>query len=85
VVTRQPKPTAVKDTAATIRDQGRQLRGTEPLPDTMEYDPATRRLKVGKGYIENVTAEIWAYEISGKQVLWHWFSSPTRPHQTHYR
>jgi hypothetical protein len=44
------------------------------LPDTMDYDPATRRLMVGKGYIENVTPEMWAYEVSGKQVLWHWFS-----------
>jgi hypothetical protein len=40
----------------------------------MEYDPATQRLKVGKGYVENVTPEMWAYEVSGKQVLWHWFS-----------
>jgi Type ISP C-terminal specificity domain len=40
----------------------------------MDYDPATHRLKVGKGYIENVTPEMWAYEVSGKQVLWHWFS-----------
>src|ERR1700730_3360040 len=40
----------------------------------MDYDPAKRRLMVGKGYIENVTPEMWAYEVSGKQVLWHWFS-----------
>ncbi|MGH9808897.1 MAG: type ISP restriction/modification enzyme, partial [Terriglobia bacterium] len=46
----------------------------EPLPDTMDYDPATRRLKIGKGYVENVTPEMWAYEVSGKEVLWHWFS-----------
>lgn len=46
----------------------------EPLPDTMDYDPATQRLKIGKGYIENVTPEMWAYEVSGKQVLWQWFS-----------
>ena len=46
----------------------------EPLPDSMDYDPATRRLKIGKGYVENVTPEMWAYEVSGKQVLWHWFS-----------
>ena len=44
------------------------------MPDTMDYDPATRRLKIGKGYVENVTPEMWAYEVSGKQVLWHWFS-----------
>jgi hypothetical protein len=46
----------------------------EPLPDAMDYDPAARRLKIGKGYVSNVTPEMWAYEVSGKQVLWHWFS-----------
>ena len=46
----------------------------EPLPDTMEYDPEARRLTIGKGYIENVTPEMWAYEVSGKNVLRQWFS-----------
>jgi hypothetical protein len=46
----------------------------EPLPDTMVYDPSTRRLRVGNGFVENVSPEMWAYEVSGKQVLWHWFS-----------
>jgi hypothetical protein len=46
----------------------------EPLPDMMDYDPATRRLTIGQGYVENVTPEMWAYEVSGKRVLWHWFS-----------
>ena len=41
----------------------------EPLPDTMDYDPATRRLKIGKGYVENVTPEMWAYEVYGMNVL----------------
>jgi Type ISP C-terminal specificity domain len=40
----------------------------------MDYDPTARRLKVGKGYVENVTPEMWAYEVSGKRVLWNWFS-----------
>jgi hypothetical protein len=40
----------------------------------MDYAPATRRLKIGKGYVENVTPEMWAYEVSGKEVLRHWFS-----------
>jgi hypothetical protein len=40
----------------------------------MDYDPATRRLNVGKGDVENVTPEMWAYEVSGKRVLWNWFS-----------
>jgi hypothetical protein len=46
----------------------------EPLPDTMDYDPAKRRLSVGKGFIDNVSPEMWNYEVSGKQVVWHWFS-----------
>ncbi|MGX8014298.1 type ISP restriction/modification enzyme (plasmid) [Mesorhizobium sp. ORM8.1] len=46
----------------------------EPLPDTMEYDPAKRRLHVGNGFVDNVSPEMWAYEVSGKQVVWHWFS-----------
>jgi len=46
----------------------------EPLPEMMDYDPARRRLTIGKGYVDNVTPEMWAYEVSGKQVLWHWFS-----------
>jgi hypothetical protein len=40
----------------------------------MDYDPATRRLRIGKGYVENVTPEMWSYEVSGKQAIWHWFS-----------
>jgi hypothetical protein len=44
----------------------------------MDYDPAMRRLKVGKGYVENVTPEMWSYEVSGKKILWQWFSSRRR-------
>ncbi|MGB0564573.1 MAG: type ISP restriction/modification enzyme, partial [Spirulinaceae cyanobacterium] len=46
----------------------------EQMPDTIDYDPATRRLLVGDGYIENVPAAVWQYEVSGKQTLVHWFS-----------
>ncbi len=46
----------------------------EPLPDAMEYDPAKKRLHVGKGFIDNVTPQMWAYEVSGKNVLRQWFS-----------
>ena len=45
-----------------------------PLPDTMTYDAATRRLSIGGGIIENVTPAMWAYEVSGKNVLRQWFS-----------
>ena len=45
-----------------------------PLPDTMHHDPATNRLHVGAGHVDNVSKAMWDYEVSGKQVLWHWFS-----------
>lgn len=40
----------------------------------MSYDPATRRLSIGLGYVENVPKEVWEYEVSGKNVLRQWFS-----------
>jgi hypothetical protein len=40
----------------------------------MDYDPAKQRLRIGKGFVENVTPEMWAYEVSGMNVLRQWFS-----------
>jgi hypothetical protein len=31
-------------------------------------------LLVGHGFIDNVPPAVWHYEVSGKQVLLHWFS-----------
>ncbi|MDP3407958.1 type ISP restriction/modification enzyme [Bosea sp. (in: a-proteobacteria)] len=45
-----------------------------PLPEEMAYDPATRRLTIGDGFVDNVMPEIFAYEVSGKPVLRQWFS-----------
>jgi hypothetical protein len=67
-------PRLPKESGPSIPAKGAIPSAPEPLPDVMDYDPATLRLKVGKGYIDNVTPEMWAYEVSGKQVLWHWFS-----------
>jgi hypothetical protein len=46
----------------------------EPLPQTMDYDSAKRRLVIGKGFVENVTPAMRNYEVSGKTVLDQWFS-----------
>jgi hypothetical protein len=46
----------------------------EPLPDEMTYDAARRRLHIGAGFIDNVPPEVWAYEVSGMNVLRQWFS-----------
>lgn len=45
----------------------------EPLPDVMSYDAGTRELHIGAGRIGNVTPAMWAYEVSGKNVLRQWF------------
>ena len=45
----------------------------EPLPDTMTYDPGKQKLRVGAGVVANVTPAMWAYEVSGKNVLRQWF------------
>lgn len=71
----RPKgPPKMATDAPTIPAGGAIPGAPEPLPDTMEYDAVKRRLHVGKGYIDNVTPEMWNYEVSGKQVVWHWFS-----------
>lgn len=67
-------PRLSKEDAPYIPADGAIPGTPEPLPDEMDYDPATRRLKIGKGHIANVAPEVYAYEVSGKQVLWHWFS-----------
>jgi hypothetical protein len=44
------------------------------MPDSINYDSATKRLIIGNGYVENVEPGVWNYEVSGKQVLLQWFS-----------
>ena len=46
----------------------------EDMPETLNYDAGKQRLLVGHGFIDNVTPAMWAYEVSGKQVLTQWFS-----------
>lgn len=46
----------------------------DQMPDALGYDAGNERLQVGKGFIENVSPEVWEYEVSGKQVLLQWFS-----------
>jgi hypothetical protein len=40
----------------------------------MTYDAAAHRLFIGKGHIDNVSPQVWAYEVSGMNVLRQWFS-----------
>ena len=45
-----------------------------PLPDEMRYDAAAKRLHIGTGHVDNVTPAMFDYEVSGMNVLRHWFS-----------
>src|SRR5262249_660535 len=46
----------------------------DEMPDELRYDEGKRRLLIGNGYVENVTHQMWEYEVSGKNVLRQWFS-----------
>jgi Type ISP C-terminal specificity domain/N-6 DNA Methylase len=65
-------PRMEKSIEPTIPEEGEIP--SDELPDSMSYDAGTRRLHVGKGFVANVSPEMWNYDISGKQVVWQWFS-----------
>jgi hypothetical protein len=44
------------------------------MPDEIDYDAVSKRLRIGIGFVENVEPAVWHYEVSGKQVLLSWFS-----------
>lgn len=67
-------PRMADGTRPTIPMDGAIPGAPEPLPDTMDYDAAEQRLHVGKGHVDNVPPAVWAYEVSGKNVLRQWFS-----------
>ena len=58
----------------TMPKEGTISEEPEEMPDTLNYDAGKQRLLIGHGYIEHVTPAMWAYEVSGKQVLAQWFS-----------
>lgn len=69
-----PRPPRVGEGGPTQPKDGAIPSTPEGFPDTLEYDAAKRRLLVGTGFIDNVPPAVWAYEVSGKQVLRQWFS-----------
>jgi hypothetical protein len=48
------------------------------MPDEIEYDETTHRLMIGRGFIDNIPAAVWHYEVSGKRALTQWFSDRKR-------
>jgi hypothetical protein len=72
---RRPGPPRLpKDRAPRISKDGAIPDNPDSMPDQISYDETKHRLSIGKGFIDNVPAEVWNYEVSGKQVLTQWFS-----------
>ncbi len=67
-------PRLAKDKAPRIPAAGAIPQDPDAMPDEIDYDASKQRLLVGAGYIENVSPQVWEYEVSGKQVLTQWFS-----------
>jgi hypothetical protein len=67
-------PRLAKEKAPHIPAAGAIPQDPEAMPDEISYDAGKKRLLVGGGYIENVSPEIWNYDVSRKQVLSQWFS-----------
>ena len=67
-------PRLPKDRAARIPKEGAIPSNPDAIPDAIDYDEGRRRLLIGTGFIDNVSPEVWSYEVSGKRILTQWFS-----------
>lgn len=67
-------PRLPSDRRPTIPKGGTIPADPDRMPDTISHDANLNRLHVGDGYIDNVSAAVWNYEVSGKPVILHWFS-----------
>jgi hypothetical protein len=67
-------PRMLKGAGPLIPRDGAIPSDPDRMPERIDYDAAKRRLLVGEGFIDNVSPQVWQYEVSGKQVLVHWFS-----------
>ncbi|MBA4748841.1 MAG: N-6 DNA methylase, partial [Sphingopyxis sp.] len=67
-------PPRVTPNGPTIPKEGAISARPEDFPDTLDYDASLKRLKIGTGFIDNVSPAVWAYGVSGKNVLRQWFS-----------
>ena len=72
---RPPQPPRLPvERRPAIPKEGAISQAPEDMPDSLSYDAAKHRLLIGHGFIDNVTPAMWAYNVSGKQVLMQWFS-----------
>ena len=73
---RPPGPPRVEPASAepTIPASGALPSSLDDMPHELDYDPAARRLKIRTGYIDHVSPQVWAYDVSGKRVVTQWWS-----------
>ena len=71
---RPPGPPRVDEGEPTIPAGGALPDTLAAMPHELEYDAVSRKLKIGAGFIANVSPEVWAYKVSGKNVLSQWWS-----------
>ena len=71
---RPPGPPRVAADEPTIPAGGAFPTTLAAMPHELDYDSALRRLKIGTGYVANVSPAVWAYEVSGKNVIRQWWS-----------
>jgi hypothetical protein len=71
---RPPGPPRVEKDEPTIPADGALPATLAEMPHELDYDAGARRLKIGTGYVANVSPAVWAYEVSGKNVLRQWWS-----------
>ena len=71
---RPPSAPRVEKDEPTIPAEGALPKTLAAMPHELDYDAPARRLKIGAGYIANVSPAVWAYEVSGKIVLKQWWS-----------
>ncbi len=71
---RPPGAPRVATDEPTIPAGGALPSSLDALPHELDYDAATRRLRIGTGHVANVSPAVWAYEVSGKRVMSQWWS-----------
>ncbi len=67
-------PLLPKESRPRMPKDGAIPNDADSMPDAIGYDETRQRLLIGQGFIDNVPAAVWQYEVSGKRVLTQWFS-----------
>ena len=73
---RPPSPPRVEpeDREPSIPKEGAISSSPDEMPDTLDFDGSKNRLLIGHGFVQNVSAAVWNYKVSGMNVLAQWFS-----------